>query len=167
MIEFSVPPNVDLKKPSIWVATWLGSGFLNPAPGTWGSLAALPFGIFIFAQFGLTALLIATILTFAVGLWAAKEFETATGLHDAKMVVIDEVVGLWLALIPVFAVAGIHWVWITIALILFRGFDIAKPWPISYLDKNLKGAWGVMLDDVLAGIAAALIIAGLFYAGFG
>lgn len=155
---------LDFKNPAVWLATWFGVGLARPAPGTWGSIAALPFGIMIFLAGGQTALLTATALVFGVGYWAAREFETMTGEHDASEIVIDEVAGMWLTL----AVSTMSTASVGLALLLFRVFDILKPWPVSWCDKKEHGTLGVMLDDIAAGAYAGLALLGIqAYAGLG
>lgn len=160
-------PKFDLKKPHNLLATWFGSGLINPAPGTWGSLAALPFGVALFHFCGLAGLAIGIIAVTLIGYWAADQFEKETGIHDGKMVVIDEVAGQWIALLPAFYFFGPSLIMIALSFAFFRFFDILKPWPVSYFDQKIENAIGVMGDDVVAGIYAALCITGLFYAGFG
>lgn len=160
-------PTLDLKQPYIWLATWFGCGFMKPAPGTWGSLGALPFGIIIYGAGGLWGLTLGIILVSLIGYWASARFEQASATHDNKMIVIDEVAGQWLTLLPALFYWGLNPIAITAAFLLFRLFDVTKPWPISYIDKNVGGALGVMLDDILAGLAAALCLIGAFYAGLG
>lgn len=152
---------LDFKHPATWVATWFGMGLMRPAPGTWGTLGALPFGIALMMFGGLIPLLIATFIVFIIGLWAAKHFERMVREKDSGMVVIDEVVGMWIALIP----ATLTPLSVGLAFLLFRLFDIFKPWPVNWLDKRFHGPWGVMLDDVMAGIYAALVLMGLHYVG--
>ena len=135
---------------------------MQPGPGTWGTIGAMPFGIIMLMFGGIPLLLFATIITFAFGIWASKHFEQMVREKDSGMIVIDEVVGVWIALIPAILTPAS----ILTAFVLFRFFDILKPWPISWLDKKCGGAWGVMLDDVLAGIFAAIIMIGLRYVGF-
>ncbi len=154
--------NVNFKDPAIWLATWFGCGLMRPAPGTWGTLGGLPIGVLIYALGGWIALSIAVVVVSVVGYWAAARFEEQTGEHDNGAIVIDEVAGVWIALIP----AGLSIPYVIAAFLLFRFFDILKPWPISWADKKLPGALGVMTDDIIAGIFAALIIAGASYAGF-
>ena len=158
---------LNIKDPRIILATWFGTGLLSPAPGTWGTLGALPFGIAILAFGGIKALIIAVIIITALGYWSAKSFEDQTGTHDNnthdnKMIVIDEVAGMWLTLCAITSITPLQ---ILTAFALFRFFDILKPWPISYLDKHVGGALGVMADDILAGAIAALCLWGLIYAG--
>ena len=150
------PPLSDLR---ILLATWFGSGYAPKAPGTAGSLLALPFGWGIAHFGGQTWLGIATVIVTLIGVWVANAYMAQAGEHDPGPVVIDEVAGQWLAMLPL--AAAINWQIILIAFVLFRLFDIVKPWPISWADKNIKGGLGVMLDDVLAGAAAAAILYGL------
>ena len=154
----------DFKDPAIWIATWFGSGFLKPAPGTWGTVAALPFGIALYVMSPI--FLIAGIcFVLALGLWASCRFTKAAGEKDSSMIVVDEVVGMWIALLPVAANPSI--LSIFLAFLLFRFFDILKPWPISFLDQKIEGAAGVMADDILAGVFAAFCMIGLSYVGLG
>ena len=151
------------KSPAFWVATWFGCGLMRPAPGTWGTLGALPFGVLLLVFFGWPALLAAAAIVFAAGYWAASEFEKMTGEHDSGKIVIDEAAGMFLALLP----AAPNTVSIALAFALFRFFDVLKPWPVSWCDKKLPGALGVMMDDVAAGLMAAACLWGLRYAGLG
>ncbi|NCT40876.1 MAG: phosphatidylglycerophosphatase A [Alphaproteobacteria bacterium] len=158
--------NPSLKNPANLIATWFGCGLITPAPGTWGSLGALPFAIIMFHFGGLYALILATLILTPIGFWATAKYEESSGIHDNKQIVIDEVIGQWIALLPVFYFLGMNWLYIAIAFALFRLFDITKPWPISHFDKNVQGATGVMVDDIMAGIFAAILITGGIYAGF-
>lgn len=136
------------------LATWFGCGRLPRAPGTWGSLAALPLAWLIAWLWGPWALVATAALLFAVGVWAAGVYARANGQADPQAVVIDEVVGQCLTLV----VAPLHPLAYLIGFALFRLFDIAKPWPVSWADRSVGGGLGIMLDDVLAGLygAAAL-----------
>lgn len=156
-LQYKVPEQLDKKKAFVWLASWFGSGFINPAPGTWGSLAALPFGIIISIYGGTYGLLVCAFIITMVGLWSADKFDKAMDGHDSKMIVIDEVAGQWIALIP----ALLNPVLILLSFILFRFFDILKPWPISFIDKKVPGALGVMGDDILAGLFAAICVFGI------
>lgn len=152
--------NPDTFKPYKIAATWLGCGDLKPAPGTWGTLGALPFGAaLMFAQAN-SLLLIAIAAITALGFWSASIWEKETGIHDDKRIVIDEVAGMWIALIP----AALNPFHILVAFALFRFFDILKPFPIGWIDQKLPGAASVMLDDIYAGLAAGFILLGLRYA---
>lgn len=152
---------MNLKKPHILLATWFGSGLSPKAPGTCGSLAAIPPGLALAALGGIPALIAGIAVITALGFWAAKKFDEEQKSHDSKMIVIDEVAGQWIALIA----AGLNPVSITLSFVLFRLFDILKPWPVSHFDKNVKGAGGVMGDDIVAGILTLLCLKGMQYAG--
>ncbi len=137
------------------IATWFGSGYLPKAPGTWGSLAALPFAWVILSFFpGPYVLLVASAILLPVGVWASTLHSETLGTHDAGEIVVDEVVGQWIVLsVAPFSLLG----WLA-AFVLFRIFDVLKPWPISWIDKRISGGWGIMLDDVVAGIFGALSV---------
>ncbi|WP_371224176.1 phosphatidylglycerophosphatase A [Roseovarius sp. 2305UL8-3] len=144
-------------------------GYLRPAPGTWGSLAALPLGWLIHVIGGPWLFLIAIIAGFIKGVWATAQLTQGTEDHDPSEIVIDEVVGQWIALLPL-SFGAWHvganilalWPgWVT-AFIAFRAFDILKPGPIGWADRR-NDAMGVMLDDVIAGAFAALTV--LIFAG--
>lgn len=154
-LKFSVPENIDKSRPHIILATWLYSGFMNPAPGTWGSLAALPFGALIFYLGGASGLLFAVIAVTTIGLWAAQKYDEDAEGHDSKMIVIDEVAGQWLAMVA----AGLNPTLILLAFIFFRVFDITKPFPVYIFDQKIKGSAGVMGDDLVAGFMAFICVA--------
>jgi phosphatidylglycerophosphatase A len=144
------------------VATWLYAGHLRPAPGTWGALAALPFAWAIVLLAGPVGLVAATALVFALGLWATRVETAGQADHDPSEIVVDEVVGQWIALLPVaFGAARTGadvlalWPGIVAAFVLFRLFDIWKPGPVGWADRR-GDALGVMLDDVIAGGLAAI-----------
>lgn len=139
------------------IASWFGAGYAPKAPGTVGSLAALPFAYGIVQLGGWIGLAIAAALLLPVGAWVADRVAAGDADHDPGWIVVDEVVGQWIALIPVALISG--WVGWIVAVIAFRGFDIAKPGPIAWIDARVKGGWGVMLDDVAAGLAAAAVTA--------
>ena len=154
---------LDFKHPATWVATWFGCGFMRPAPGTWGTIGALPFGIILMIVGGIPALLIGLTIVIPLGLWASKHFDRMAKEKDSSMIVIDEVAGMWITLIP----ASLSPLSILIAFAAFRLFDIWKPWPVSWMDKKMRGAPSVMADDIMAGIYAALLLIGLRYVGLG
>lgn len=134
-----------------WVATFGGAGLLTPGPGTWGSVAALALAFPIDWLGGRLAFAVAAAVAFLVGLWASGAYARAVGTKDPSEVVIDEVAGLWLvyAFVPLSLLSAV------LGFCLFRVFDIAKPWPISWANRAVPGAVGIMLDDILAGLAAA------------
>ena len=128
------------------------AGLLPWAPGTWGSLAALPCAWIVRSLGGVTALAVAATITFAIGCWAAGRVARATGEHDPGFIIIDEVAAQWLVLL----VAPLDWRWFAAAFLLFRTFDIAKPWPARTIERRVAGGPGIMLDDVVAALYAVV-----------
>ncbi len=145
--------------PGVLLATWFGAGYMPKAPGTWGSALALPFAWGILTISGVYGLLAASLIVFAIGIWAANDYMGRTGTDDPGPVVIDEVVGQWLVL----TVVPMELPWFLVGFALFRLFDIVKPWPVNLMDQRIKGGLGVMLDDVGAGIYAAGAAYGVIY----
>lgn len=149
------------------IGTVLGVGYIRPAPGTWGSLVALPWAWLIHQMGGFPALLIATLLAFAGGWWATARMTAGSEDHDPSEIVIDEVAGQWIALFPLshaawsmeISILALWPGWIA-ALLLFRLFDIWKPWLVGWADRR-GDALGVMLDDVIAGLFAAIGVVAL------
>jgi phosphatidylglycerophosphatase A len=146
------------------VAIFFGIGLLRPAPGTWGSAAAVLLGLAIFRFGSFPALLLATLLATAAGFWACgRELADRPGADPAE-IVIDEVAGQWIALLfPAFAfwIRGFEgWMpypgWLA-AFLFFRLFDIWKPWIIGWADRRHDPA-GVMLDDLIAGLFAGIAV---------
>jgi phosphatidylglycerophosphatase A len=135
--------------PATILATWFGIGFARVAPGTWGSLAALPLAWLLQSAGGLAALGAFCVVVSIVGIWAAGHHCTRLETHDPGEIVIDEVAGQSIACL---LLAPGDWpLWIA-AFALFRFFDILKPWPISLLDRHGKGGLRVMQDDLAAGL---------------
>jgi len=153
-------------------ATVFYVGYLKPAPGTWGSLAALPLGWLVYAIGGVWLFLLAIPLAYIKGYVATMWMTDGADDHDPSEIVIDEVVGQWIALAPVIVGAthaGVSvfalWPGWIAAFVLFRLFDIAKPGPVGWADKK-DNATGVMLDDVIAGVLAAIcviVLAGVWH----
>jgi phosphatidylglycerophosphatase A len=142
-----------LSHPAGWLATGFGSGLSPIAPGTVGTAAALlPW--LLLRELPLTAYLLVVLAAFLAGIWAAGWVIRRIGQEDPGVVVIDEFVGLWLAL----AAAPAGWAWALSGFALFRLFDIAKPWPASWADRKLKGGFGAMIDDAFAGLYALLAL---------
>ena len=144
------------------IGTLMGVGYIRPAPGTWGSFVALPWAWLVHIIGGFPLLLIGTIAAFFKGWWATSKMTEGSDDHDPSEVVIDELVGQWIALMPLSFAAWnseipIHVMWPgwIAAFALFRLFDIWKPWIIGWADKR-GDALGVMLDDVIAGVFAAI-----------
>lgn len=154
------------------IATMARIGYMRPAPGTWGSAASVPLFWALHETLGVPGTVVGILVAFIAGLWATQEMTRGTEDHDPSYIVIDELVGQWIALLPVSigsAMAGAPvlalWpAWPT-AFIAFRLFDIWKPGPVGWADRR-GDALGVMLDDVIAGIFAALVVvafAGIYH----
>ncbi len=154
ILAFKVPahlPKFNCYSLVHWLAVGFGSGLSPKAPGTFGTLTAIP--LYILAQhFSLFSYTITTLLGLLLGIWicdkTAKDFQ----VHDHPSIVWDEIIGYFITMFY----APVGWQWIIIGFILFRLFDIAKPWPISWFDKHVHGGLGIMLDDVIAGIFALI-----------
>lgn len=144
-------PRPSLREPAILLATWFGSGYLPRFPGTWGSLAALPIVWLMAERYGPYAVAALGIVLLVVGTVAAAAYLKKSRTQDPGEIVIDEVAAQWLVL----ALAPPDMLWTYAAgFVLFRVFDIAKPWPVSWVDRRVGGGFGVMLDDVLAAVYA-------------
>lgn len=148
MRETAAPPMLPAWHPAALAATWFGSGLLPWLPGTWGSLAALPFAWVIVTLGGWPALAAAAAAVFLIGWWASEVYVARAGIDDPGAVVIDEVAAQWLVLLAVPPDIGLY----LIGFVVFRVLDIWKPWPASWADRYVKGGLGVMLDDVLAAL---------------
>jgi phosphatidylglycerophosphatase A len=161
-----------MKRLAQLIATVLGVGYVRPAPGTWGSLVALPWGWLLHVLGGFSLLAAGTLTAFVAGWWATIEITRGTEDHDPSEIVIDEVVGQWIGLMPLSYAAWsmelnilVMWPGWIAAFVLFRLFDIWKPGPVGWADRR-GDPLGVMLDDVIAGIFAAigvLALAGLYH----
>lgn len=140
-----------LSDPIQFLALGFGSGLLPKAPGTYGTIAAIP--IFIMMSYLTVDLYLAVLVVMAItGIYICGKAASDAGVHDHPAIVWDEIVGY---LITMFMVP-MTWQSIIVGFILFRVFDIFKPWPISWLDQHCKGGFGIMIDDVLAGIFALI-----------
>lgn len=147
-----LPTGLAFHHPVALIATWFGAGLIRPAPGTWGSLAAIPFAFVIVHFLGAPALALAAFAAFVAGVWASARYCTAAGADDASEVVIDEVAAMWLVLAAL-PMSPLNWF---AGFALFRVYDIWKPWPIRNIDRRFKNGFGVMADDMVAAIYAVL-----------
>jgi len=145
-----------LSNPVHFLALGFGSGLIKPAPGTWGTLAGIPVYLLLLHVLpsGLLPYLLVLLVSFIVGVYLCGKTAQDVGVHDHGAIVWDEFVGLWITmtLIP------FSWLNLLLGFLLFRLFDIVKPWPIKLLDKHVHGGFGIMIDDVLAGIFAWAIL---------
>lgn len=151
--DTSVRGALSLADPGHLLALGLGAGLLPRAPGTWGSLLAVPL-FFILHPFGTLTYVAVVAVLFVLGVYLSGRTARALGVHDHGAIVIDEVVGMlvtWVA-------AGPGWFTVVAGFVLFRFFDIVKPWPIRRIDKEVAGGMGIMLDDLLAGLMAAAVL---------
>jgi len=145
--------------------TFFGAGLSPKAPGTVGTLAALPVGLFVLYYLGMQTLFLITVVISIVGIFEVNKYEKDTGIHDHQQIVIDEAVGIWLSLmIAISTTIQVTYPYaevsaIVLSFITFRLFDIWKPSTIGRIDRDFGGGLGVMGDDILAGIAGGLLSA--------
>ena len=146
----------DLNKPSHLLATFFGIGLLKPAPGTWGSLAAVLIWYFLDFLHSYTYIILPAFILFS---WlVCNKADQDSESKDNSFIVIDEVAGMIVALSFISHDVILY----LFTFLLFRIFDIFKPWPISWVDKKIKGGLGILLDDLIAGFAAGVIILAIF-----
>jgi phosphatidylglycerophosphatase A len=151
MSEVRVTP--DMRNPVHLLAFGFGAGLIPKAPGTFGALVAIP--IYLLLQpLWLVYYALIVLLTFLAGIWICQRTADDLGVHDYGGIVWDEIVGYLFGM--AFAPPG--WIWIVIGFLLFRLFDILKPWPIRWIDQTVEGGLGIMLDDILAGVFTAVVI---------
>ena len=144
-----------------WIATWFGCGLSPIVSGTVGSLGALPFAYLIQTYSNNYVLFAAAIGIFIVGCWASNRYLAHTGRDDdPSEIVVDEVAGQWLLL----SFMPSSWHSYLVGFILFRSFDIVKPWPVCVADRKIKGGFGVMFDDILAALYPIAVYFALFLA---
>lgn len=154
----SLPRGMSFWHPVCMISTWFGLGLIPGAPGTWGSLAALPLAWLVLDHFGQIALAAVAFGLFAVGYLTSTVFARRCNDRDPQSIVIDEVAGQCLVL----TAAPAAWGYIVTGFLLFRLADIVKPWPASWADRSLEGAAGIMLDDFFAAAYAWAGLYGLF-----
>ena len=142
-----------LKRPVCFLGLGFGSGLAPKAPGTFGTVAALPI-YWLIKDLPIAIYLVITLLAFIAGIWICQQSADWLGKDDPSAVVWDEIVGYLITMIA----APSGWQWIVLGFVLFRLFDIVKPWPISWADKSLHGGLGIMVDDVIAGLFAGIIL---------
>ncbi|MCU7797004.1 MAG: phosphatidylglycerophosphatase A [Candidatus Thiodiazotropha sp. (ex Myrtea spinifera)] len=143
----------DLRNPMHFLAFGFGSGLAPKAPGTFGTLVAIP--IYLLLQpLPFTLYLVLLLLGFLAGIWICDQTSQDLGVHDHGGIVWDEIIGY---LVTMSFVSG-GWWWVLIGFVLFRFFDILKPWPIGWLDQRVHGGFGIMLDDLVAGLYAGSVM---------
>jgi phosphatidylglycerophosphatase A len=138
------------KNPIHFLAFGLGSGAAPWAPGTVGTAAAvIPYLLWI-QYFSVGSFLLLLLISFIIGVWLCEKTSEDLGVHDHSGIVWDEFVGYWLTMF----LAPQGWMWALIGFVLFRFFDILKPWPVKWADRRIAGGFGIMVDDLLAGAYA-------------
>ena len=145
---------VALGSPSGLLAFGFGSGLSPVAPGTMGTLVAIPF-VFVLRGLGTPGFWIALFLLFLLGIVVCGNVSRKLGVHDHGGIVWDEMLGYWLSV----AFVPLQWHWLLAAFVLFRFFDILKPWPIRQLDRQVSGGFGIMIDDVVAALFSMALLA--------
>ncbi|WP_367680398.1 phosphatidylglycerophosphatase A [Candidatus Fukatsuia anoeciicola] len=149
-----VKSHLQLTNPWHLIATGFGSGLFPVGLGTVGSLVAILFWLLLILlpwQF----YFLFVIFSISIGIYLCQRTAKDTQIHDDSRIVWDEFVGIWITFI---ALPINNWQWVTIGFVIFRLFDIWKPWPICWCDRNLQGGLGIMIDDIIAGLFAAAII---------
>ena len=151
-----------MSSPVQFFAFGFGSGLSPWAPGTFGTLAALPLYWFLLAPLPQWAYAFTVLAAALIGIWLCAVASRELGVHDHPGIVWDEFVGVWIAL---FALPVTPF-WVLLGFLTFRVFDILKPWPIRWLDRQLEGGLGIMLDDIAAGVVSALLLQLLYHSGW-
>jgi phosphatidylglycerophosphatase A len=147
-----------LGTPEHLIAFGFGTGLAPYAPGTFGTLVGLPF-FFLLWWLPLSAYLVAVLMLFIFGCWVCDRSAKLLGVHDYGGIVFDEVVGFLVACLPLLhPLTGPLWAWLLAAFAAFRCFDILKPWPINVFDRTMGGGFGIMVDDLVAGLYAAAVL---------
>ncbi|MGV6807745.1 MAG: phosphatidylglycerophosphatase A family protein [bacterium] len=148
-------PSLDelLKSPVLLLAFGFGSGLSPKAPGTAGTIVAIPLYL-LMTNLMPAAYLVVVLIGFLAGVWICGNASARLGVHDHGGIVWDEIVGFWITMVAI----PCTWYWVLLGFVLFRLFDIWKPWPISLADKRVHGGLGIMLDDVLAGAISWIIL---------
>jgi len=139
----------------VFCGVGFGSGLAPKAPGTFGSAFALLF-IPIWLSLGFNLSLIAIIIMSLVGIYICGQTAKVIDVHDDGRIVWDEFAGQSITFLPLLYLQQINWIWVITGFILFRIFDVWKPWPIRLIDRQVHGGFGIMLDDIIAGVWAAL-----------
>lgn len=148
-----------MRNPLAFIGFGFGAGLSPIMPGTVGTLAGVPLYL-LMSHLGLGWYLLIIVAAFLVGIYICDVTAKKLGVHDHGGIVWDEFVGLWITMIA----APSGWAWVVLGFVLFRIFDMAKPWPINRIDRAVKGGLGIMLDDVIAGVAAAAVLQASYYA---
>lgn len=158
-MDKTLKAKVKLSHPSHFLGFGFGSGLIPLMPGTMGSIAAIPI-VLLMTYLPLPAYIFVTVVAAIAGIFICQKVSDDLGVHDHGSIVWDEIVGMMI----VFIAIPMSWHSLLLGFILFRFFDILKPWPISYVDKNVHGGWGIMVDDLIAGVFSLLCLHGIYVA---
>jgi phosphatidylglycerophosphatase A len=139
-----------LSNPIHLLSLGFGSGLSPYAPGTMGTLVAIP-PYLLLSQLELLPYLVVVVTGFLIGIYLCDKTSKSLGVHDHPGIVWDEIIGYWITMI---AIPAVTWQWILAGFVLFRFFDIVKPGPVKIADKKVPGGFGIMFDDLLAGLYA-------------
>ncbi|GAC10670.1 phosphatidylglycerophosphatase A family protein [Paraglaciecola chathamensis] len=153
---------VSLANPIHFLALGFGSGLAPKAPGTFGTIAAIPLVCLLAYSTTLTGYVLVTLLASLIGIWLCGKTAHDMMVHDDSSIVWDEIAGLLITMIAV----PLNWQTLLLGFVLFRILDILKPWPISYLDARVHGGFGIMIDDILAGVFALILMHITLYLGW-
>ncbi|WP_394247896.1 phosphatidylglycerophosphatase A [Vibrio profundi] len=150
---------ISLKNPWHLLATGFGSGLSPIIPGTMGTLAAVPLYLLL-VQLPLSAYLVVVLISCVIGVKICQVTSDDMGVHDHGSIVWDEFAGFWItmSLVPMLNIPTNDWKWLITGFVLFRFFDMVKPWPIGWLDKRVHGGLGIMIDDIVAGVMAGVAL---------
>jgi phosphatidylglycerophosphatase A len=154
-MKWSAEPRL-LRDPVHFFAFGFGAGLSPFAPGTFGTLVAIPI-VLVLQQLGLVAHVVFAVAAIVFGIYVCGESARRLDVHDHPGIVWDEIAGYTVTMLA----APPHWYWLLCGFVLFRILDIVKPWPIREADHSLPGGLGIMLDDIIAGVFAAAIMFGL------
>ena len=153
MSKASSTVNFSLRNPIQFLALGFGSGLAPKAPGTFGTLAAVPL-FFLLTLLSPVLYALSVILMTLAGFYICGKAANDVGVHDHPAIVWDEFVGFFITILMI----PVSWQSVLVGFVLFRFFDIVKPWPISFVDKKVAGGFGIMIDDVIAGFFALIIM---------
>lgn len=153
---------ISMKNPVHFLALGFGSGLSPFMPGTAGTIAAIPLVLLIASFNSLPVFLTAVAVSCIVGVYLCGKTADDMEVHDHSAIVWDEVAGLLITMIAV----PISWQTVLVGFLVFRFFDIVKPWPLSYFDKHVHGGFGIMIDDIIAGLFSLAVMHGLLFQGW-
>lgn len=147
-------PKITIKTPWQFLASGFGSGMSPVAPGTMGTLMALPFWFLFATYLPLWAYILIILVSAIFGIVICQKASDELGVHDHGGIVWDEFVGLWITLL----FAPVSWTSAILGFLIFRFFDVLKPWPIKVADQKVSGGFGIMIDDIIAGIFSLIAL---------